>query len=219
MDEDAAASPTATIAADGEEREPAAPPKKSDNAMRLAVGLGAAATVLLAAVLYEGGWVLGSPHKTSAATSPIATASIHPSPTARVSASPSATPTATAPPAPVLFTLGNGVAGNMIFRIRPGTAVAGYTRLVFDMHGGGLPSMVITQPDNLHVAVTFKNTDATGLPVGGIHTSRVASVEPPVEQGADAIITIDLVHPVTVNAFTLPATGSYAWRLVVDLHS
>jgi hypothetical protein len=91
--------------------------------------------------------------------------------------------------------------------------------LVFDMHGSGLPSMVITRPDDLHVAVTFKDASGTGLPVNGIHSYHVAGVEPPVQQGPDATITIDLARPVRVTAFTLPATGSYAWRLVVDLHT
>jgi hypothetical protein len=30
---------------------------------------------------------------------------------------------------------------------------------------------------------------------------------------------VDLARPVRVTAFTLPATGGYAWRLVVDLHT
>jgi hypothetical protein len=119
----------------------------------------------------------------------------------------------------VLFTLGNGVGGGTVFRIRPGTAVAGYTRLVFDIHGNGLPTMVITRPDDLHVAVTFRNTTASGVPVNGIQSYQVASIEPAVQQGADGVITIDLARPARVTAFTLPATGSYAWRLVVDVHT
>ena len=203
--------------------EPAAPPaaaRKPDTAMRIAVGLGAAACVLLAAVLYEGGWLSKSVSKLGA-TNTAATASVRasvarPSPTIRASASlPSALPTA----APVLFTLGNGVSGGTVFRIRPGTAIAGYTRLVFDIHGGGLPTMVITKPDDLHIAVTFKNTSATGVPVNGIQSYQVAAIEPPVQQGADETITVDLARPVRVTAFTLAATGSYAWRLVVDLHT
>src|SRR5205823_14444955 len=140
----------------------APPPRKPDTVMRIAVGLVAAACVLLAAVLYEGGWLTKGLHNLSS-TSPTATASLHPSTSAspRLSASPSASPSA--PPAPVLFTLGNGVAGDSVFRIRPGTAVAGYTRLVFDMHGGGLPTMSITRPDDLHVALTFKNSTVTGI--------------------------------------------------------
>ena len=203
--------------------EPAAPPtaaRKPDTAMRIAVGLGAAACVLLAAVLYEGGWLSKSVSKLGA-TNTAATASVRasvarPSPTIRASASlPSALPTA----APVLFTLGNGVTGGTVFRIRPGTAIAGYTRLVFDIHGGGLPTMVITKPDDLHIAVTFKNTSATGVPVNGIQSYQVAAIESPVQQGADETITVDLARPVRVTAFTLAATGSYAWRLVVDLHT
>jgi hypothetical protein len=198
----------------------AAPPKKPDTAMRIAVGLGAAACVLLAAVLYEGGW-LKSPHKLSA-TAPTASVSIRPSATTRASLSPSASPSAsiaTAPPAPVLYTLGNGVSGGTMYRIRPGTAVAGYTRLVFDMHGGGLPTMVITQPDSSHVAVTFKGTNVAGAPVNGIRSYQVTAVEPGVQQGSDGTITIDLARAARITAFTLPATGSYAWRLVVDVHT
>jgi len=201
-----------------EEVAPAPPPRKPDTAMRIAVGLGAAACVLLAAVLYEGGWLAKGLHNLSW-TSPTATASLHPSPSAspRLSASSSVSPSA--PPAPVLFTLGNGVSGDSVFRIRPGTAVAGYTRLVFDMRGGGLPTMVISRPDEMHVAVTFKAATVTGVPVNGIHSSQVAGIEPAVQQGPDGTITIDLTRPVRVTAFTLPATGAYSWRLVVDLHT
>ena len=201
-----------------EESAPATLPRKPDTAMRLAVGLGAAACVLLAAVLYEGGWLAKGLHNLSS-TSPTATASLHPSASAspRLTATPSASPPS--PPAPVLFTLGNGVSGNSVFRIRPGTAVAGYTRLVFDMHGGGLPTMVITRPDDLHVAVTFKNSTVTGIPVNGIKSYQIAGIEPAAQQGSDGTITIDLARPVRVTAFTLPATGGYSWRLVLDLHT
>jgi len=197
----------------------AAPPRKPDTAMRIAVGLGAAACVLLAAVLYEGG-LLKTTQKVGS-TAATATQSIHPSATARASVSPSASPAATvsASTAPVLYTLGNGVTGGTMFRIRPGTAVAGYTRLVFDMNGNGLPTMIITRPDDLHVAVTFKDTNVTGAPVNGISSYHVTAVEPGVQQGADGNITIDLARPVRVTAFTLPATAGYAWRLVVDLHT
>jgi hypothetical protein len=194
-----------------------AAPRKPDTAMRIAVGLGAAACVLLAAVLYEGGWLKSS--QKPSATAPTATVSVKPSPTTRASISPSASPSASIAPAPVLFTLGNGVSGGTMFRIRPGTAVAGYTRLVFDIHGSGLPTMVVTRPDDLHVAVTFKGTNVAGAPVNGIHSYQVAAVEPGVEEGPDGTITIDLARPVRVTAFTLAATGSYAWRLVVDLHT
>jgi len=148
---------------------PATPPRKPDTAMRLAVGLGAAACVLLAAVLYEGGWLAKGLHNLSS-TSPTAAASVHASASAspRFTATPSASPLP--PPAPVLFTLGNGVSGNSVFRIRPGTAVAGYTRLVFDMHGGGLPTMIITRPDDLHIAVTFKR--ATRSPASSPRSSK-----------------------------------------------
>jgi hypothetical protein len=196
-----------------------APPRKPDTAMRIAVGLGAAACVLLAAVLYEGG--LFKPSHKVASTAATVAASIHPSPTAQasVSASPSPAPTVFASTAPVLYTLGNGVTGDTMFRIRPGTAVAGYTRLVFDMHGNGLPTMIVTRPDDLHVVVTFKDTNVAGAPVNGISSYHVSAVEPGVQQGPDGIMTIDLARPVRVTAFTLPATGGYAWRLVVDLHT
>jgi hypothetical protein len=193
-------------------------PHKPDTAMRIAVGLGAAACVLLAAVLYEGGWASKLLTGSASATKVAATASVRASATVRASASPSPIPTA-APTAPVLFTLGNGTTGGTVFRIRPGTAVAGYTRLVFDIRGGGLPTMVVTKPDDLHVAVTFQGTTVTGVPVNGISSYHVAGIEPGVQQGADGIITVDLARPVRVTAFTLPATGSYAWRLVIDLHT
>jgi hypothetical protein len=119
----------------------------------------------------------------------------------------------------VLYTFGNGVTGDTMFRIRPGTAVAGYTRLVFDMHGNGLPTMIITRPDDLHVAITFKDTNVAGAPTNGISSYHVTAVEPGVQQGSDGMITVDLARPVRVTAFTLPATGGYAWRLVVDLHT
>jgi len=197
----------------------AAPPRKPDTAMRIAVGLGAAACVLLAAVLYEGG-LLKTSNKVSSTAATVAH-SVHPSTTARASVSPSASPAASvsASTAPVLYTLGNGVTGGTMFRIRPGTAVAGYTRLVFDMHGGGLPTMIITRPDDLHVVVTFKDTNVTGAPVNGISSYHVTAVEPGVQQGPDGSITVDLARPVRVTAFTLAATGGYAWRLVVDLHT
>jgi hypothetical protein len=196
-------------------------PHKPDTAMRIAVGLGAAACVLLAAVLYEGGWlskvITGSPTAARVSATASVRPSVRPSATLRASAPPSLSPAAA--PAPVLFTLGNGVSGGTVFRIRPGTAVAGYTRLVFDIRGSGLPTMVISKPDDLHIAVTFKNTTATGVPVNGIQSYHVAGIEPAVQQGADGVITVDLARPVRVTAFTLPATGSYAWRLVLDLHT
>jgi cell division septation protein DedD len=192
--------------------------KKSDNAMRIAVGFGAAACVLLAALLYEGGYVLKA-GRFFGAVAPAATASARVSSTPRPSASASATPLPSKPPASVLYTLGTGAPGGTVFRIRPGTAVAGYTRLVFDIRGGGLPSMIITRPDDSHVEIIFKNATVTGVPVSGIRSYHVAAVEPGVQQGPDGSFTVDLAHPARVTAFTLPATGSYAWRLVVDLHT
>jgi hypothetical protein len=190
---------------------------KPDNAMRIAVGLGAAACVLLAAVLYEGGLISKVLNRSTSAAKVVATASVRPSATVRTSISPSLSPTPAAT-APVLFTLGNGVGGETMFRIRPGTAVAAYTRLVFDMHGSGLPTIVITQPDTLHLVVTFKDTNVTSASVNGISTRRVAAVEPGVQQGPDGIMTIDLARQVQVKATTLNATGAYAWRLVMDLY-
>jgi len=189
---------------------------KPENAMRIAVGLGAAACVLLAAVLYEGGLISKVLNRSTSAKV-VATASVRPSATVRASISPSLSPTPAAT-APVLFTLGNGVGGETMFRIRSGTAVAAYTRLVFDMHGTGLPTMVISQPDALHLVVTFKDTNVTSAPVNGITTRRVAAIEPGVQQGADGIMTIDLARQVQVKATTLNATGGYAWRLVMDLY-
>jgi hypothetical protein len=206
------------VALDEKDGTPPASRQKSDTAMRLAVGLGAAACVLLAAVLYEGGRFLPSNHKLSASAPPVATAT-HASATARPSASTTATPTVTAPPATVLFSFPNGASGGTVFRIRPGTAVAGLTRLVFDIHGNGLPTMQVTQPDDVHITVVFKDTTVSGVPVNGIRSYHVNAVEPGVQQGPDGSITIDLARPVRVTAFTLPATGSYAWRLVVDLHT
>ena len=200
------------------ESAPPAPPRKPDTAMRIAVGLGAAACVLLAAVLYEGGWLSKTPRK---ANSTAAVATVHPSPTTRASLSPSPSPSSSpsASSAPVLFTLGDGVAGGTMFRIRSGTAVAAYTRLVFDIHGSGLPTMTVTRPDDLHLVVTFKDTNVTSAPVNGLSSRRVAGVEPGVQQGPDGIMTVDLARPVRVQAFTLAATGGYAWRLVLDLYS
>jgi hypothetical protein len=194
-------------------------PRQPDNAMRIAVGLGAAACVLLAAVLYEGGLISKVVNRGNSAAKVVASASVRPSASIRPSASPSPSLSPTAAPAPVLFTLGNGVSGGTVYRIRPGTAVAGYTRLVFDIRGSGLPTMVITKPDDLHIGVTFQNTTAAGVPVNGIHSYQVAGIEPAVQQGADGLITIDLNRPARVTAFTLAATGSYAWRLVVDVHT
>jgi hypothetical protein len=196
---------------------PPAPPRKPDTAMRIAVGLGAAACVLLAAVLFEGGWLSKAPKKVG--SSAVVT-TIHPSVTTKASVAPSVAPSASPSPssAPVLFTLGDGVGGGTMFRIRVGTADPNFTRLVFDMHGSGLPTMVVTRPDDLHVVVTFKDTNVTSAPVNGISSRRVAGVEPGVQQGQDGIMTVDLVRPVQVKAFTLPATGSYAWRLVLDLY-
>jgi hypothetical protein len=79
--------------------------------------------------------------------------------------------------------------------------------------------MVITKPDDLHIAVTFQNTTAAGVAVNGIQSYQVSGIEPAVQQGADGVITIDLARPARVTAFTLAATGSYAWRLVVDVHT
>jgi hypothetical protein len=209
--------PALTFEAETETEAPVPTRPKSDRGMRLAVGLGAAACVLLAAVLYEGGYFLKT-RNLSAATA-TTRVSARPSASTRAVTSPSSAPSASRPPATVIYTLGNGVAGNTVFRIRPGTAVAGYTRLVFDMHGSGLPSMIITRPDDSHIDVIFKNTTLGTVAVNGIHSFQISAVEPGVQQGSDASFTIDLARAVRVTAFTLPATGSYAWRLVVDVHT
>jgi hypothetical protein len=98
-----------------------------------------------------------------------------------------------------------------------GTADARFTRLVFDMRGG-LPSMVVTQPNDTHLVVTFKKTTGSGVPVAGLRSNRVSGVEPAVQQGPDLSITVDLARPVKVQAFTLPAAGASAYRLVLDLY-
>ena len=197
--------------------EKAPPPASSahpDTVMRLAVGLGAAACVLLAAFLYEGGLLPRAAHKTRAALPTVSARAF-----TAASAPPSTTAAPTTPSAPVLFRLGDGVAGGTVYRIRPGTAVAGYTRLVFDIHGHGLPMMVITQPDPLHIAITFSGATGSALPVRGIRSRQVAAVEPAVQQGPDLVVTVDLARPDRITAFTLPAAGAYPFRLVVDLHT
>ena len=196
---------------------PSAPAGRPDNAMRLAVGLGAAACVLLAAFLYEGGLLSRPGHRTAALLpSARSTATARSLPPASIAPSPSAVAT---PAAPVLFSLGNGATGGTVYRIRPGTAVAGYTRLVFDIRGRGLPNMVIAQPDASHITITFSQTNGASVPVRGIRSFQVAAVEPAVQQGPDLIITVDLAHTGRVTAFTLPAAGAYSPRLVVDLHT
>ena len=199
---------------------PATPPlpRRPDTVMRLAVGLGAAACVLLAAFLYEGGLLSRGAQKTSATGSvATATATAHSLPAA--SAPPSASGSPSPPPAPVLFRLGNGATGGTVYRIRPGTAVAGYTRLVFDIRNSGLPAMVIARPDAMHITITFSGTSGVGVPVKGIRSFQVAGVEPAVQQGPDLVITVDMARPDRVTAFTLPAAGAYSPRLVVDLHT
>jgi len=200
---------------------PARVPKRSnaDNILRLAVGFGAAACVLLAAVLYEGGHLLNAHPVASASASASVRASVKASATVHPSAKTTVVPSASQPPATVLYVLGNGVSGNTVFRIRPGTAIAGYTRLVFDMHGAGLPSMVITQIDATHLQVIFKKTTVGTVPVSGIRSYQVAAVEPGVQSGPDGSFVIDLNRAVRVTAFTLPASGGYPWRLVIDLHA
>jgi len=193
-------------------------PGRSDTAVRLAVGLGAAGCVLLAALLYESGLF---PSRPTASASPRASASATvshratPQPTIAPSAAPSPTP----PPPAVLATLGQGVTGESVFRIRPGTANPTWTRLVFDLTGRGLPTMVIAQPDALHLQVTFRDTSGAGVPVSGIHSRQVLRVEPAVQQGPDLVITVDLTAPMRLVDFTLPPEQGYAPRLVLDIHS
>jgi hypothetical protein len=200
----------------------AALPSRPDTAMRLAVGLGAAGCVLLAALLYESGLFSGRPTasisprpSTSVALSQRATSR----PTVAPSTGPARAASPTAPPPVILARLGQGVAGESVFRIRPGTANPTWTRLVFDLTGGGLPTMVIAQPDALHLQVTFLNTTGAGVPVGGIHSRQVTGIEPAVQQGNDLVITVDLAAPMRLNDFTLPPEQGYAPRLVLDIHS
>jgi hypothetical protein len=191
----------------------------SDTLMRIVVGLGTAGCILLAAFLYEGDWL----HlRQQAAVSPAPSATVQPTPTPTAAPTPSPIPTPTPialAPAPVVARLGNGLTGESVIRIRPGTAYATYTRLVFDLQGAGLPSMVITRPDSLHLVVRFKATKAgSQLVVGGIHSAQVARIEAPLQDGADLLITIDLARPVRLVPFTLPASGGYHPRLVLDLY-
>lgn len=224
-----AAAPVASHEIEAEAVEPPAPdgvahqapaaPARPDTAIRLAVGLGAAACVLVAALLYESGWFPAGRPLASASPHPAVSASASHRAGATSSIRPSATPAPTPTPATVLATLGQGVSGESVFRIRPGTAVPTWTRLVFDLTGRGLPTMVIAQPDLLHLQVTFKDTTGAGVPVGGIHSRQVTGIEPAVQQGPDLVITVDLVAPVRLVDFTLPPAQGYAPRLVLDLHS
>jgi len=182
---------------------------------RVAVGLVAAVCVLLAGVLYmDGGLLTAFRTKPAPSHRPAASAS---APVASVTPSLTPSPTA-APTAPVIATLGNGVTGAQVYQIRVGTAVPQFTRLVFDMHAQGLPTMVITQPDAQHLVITFKDTTGAGVRTAGIHTARVAGIEPAVQQGNDLVFTIDLARPVQVKAFTLAPAPPLPWRLVVDLY-
>ena len=106
-----------------------------------------------------------------------------------------------------------------MFRIRPGNALPSFTRLVFDLTGSGLPTMVVTRPDDLHLVVTFRNTTGANVPVNGIHSIQVASVEPAVQNGPDLVITIDLNRSLRPVVFTLPPSAGYHPRLVLDLYS
>lgn len=192
------------------------PPPRTDNVMRIAVGLGAAACVLLAAVLYEGGGLFSSPSRKTAATAtprPSVSASLRPS----SSATPSTLPSTSAPA--VIAQVGDGATGESVLRIRPGSALPTFTRLVFDLSGSGLPAMVVSKPDDLHVLVTFRNTKGANVPVNGIHSIQVAGVEPAVQDGADLTFTIDLNRPVRPVVFTMAPSGGHPYRLVLDLYS
>jgi hypothetical protein len=194
------------------------PDRRWDAIMRIAVGLGAAACVLLAALLYEGG-LLSSLHIGKLVLRPSVAATVAAiRPTVHPSVHPSIAPTPSPSIGTVLATLGDGVSGERVFRIRPGTAYSSYTRLVFDLTGTGLPSMVVSQLDPTHVLVIFKNTTGTDVAVAGIHSIQVAAIEPAVQVGADLHFTIDLNRPVHLVEFTLPPGSGYAPRLVLDLH-
>jgi hypothetical protein len=184
---------------------------------RVSVGLVAAVCVLLAGFLYADGGLLtafrGRPAASHAASaSPRSSPAASVKPTRAPSPSPSLAPTPSA--AAAIATLGDGVAGGQVFRIRLGTADPRFSRLVFDMNAQGLPAMTITQPDPQHLVVTFKDTTGAGTPVGGLRTARLAAVEPAVQQGSDLVFTVDLARAVQVKAFTL--TGPP--RLVIDLY-
>ena len=182
---------------------------------RLAVGLVAAACVLLAGVLYADHGLLTAFRGRAASASHSPSASLKSSPGASVAPGLSPTPAAsTAPTAAVIANLGDGAVGERVWRLRVGTAVPAFTRLVFDMQGPGLPAMTVTQPDTLHLVVTFKDATGPGLATGGIHTVRVAGVEPAVQQGNDLVITVDLARTVQPKVFTLTGPA----RLVLDLY-
>ncbi len=193
---------------------------RMDRITRLAVGLGAAACVLLAALLYEGTGVLRSSRPTGS-TTPIASVTASSQASSKPKPSPSSTPAPTPAPTPVptpaglVASVGDGATGESVYRVRPGTAVPGYTRLVFDLDRPGLPTMVITRPDDLHVVVTFKQTAGANLAVGGIRSFHVSRLEPPVQQGDDLVITVELARPVRPVVFTLVNPA----RLVVDLYT
>ena len=182
---------------------------------RVSVGLVAAACVLLAGLLYADGGLL-----TAFRGHPSPSPSLKGSPAATVRPSRAPSPSASAIPTPsavaAIATLGDGIAGGQVFRIRLGTADPRFTRLVFDMNAQGLPTMTITQPDAQHLLVTFKDTTGAGTPTGGLHTARVAGVEPAVQQGNDLLFTIDLARAVQVKAFTLAPPPQF--RLVLDLY-
>jgi len=184
---------------------------------RLAVGLVAAACVLLAGILYADHGLLTAFRGRAASPSHTPSASVKTSPAASVAPSPAPSPTpaaSIAPAAAVIASLGDGAVGERVWRLRVGTAVPAFTRLVFDMQGPGLPAMTVTQPDTLHLVVTFKNATGPGLATGGIHTVRVAGVEPAVQQGNDLVITVDLARTVQPKVFTLTGPA----RLVLDLY-
>ncbi len=186
---------------------------------RVSVGLVAAACVLLAGLLYVDGGLLtafrGHPspsHPTSTSLKSSPAASVRPSRAPSPSASVAPTPSAVA----AIATLGDGVAGAQVFKIRLGTQDPRFTRLVFDMTAQGLPTMTVTQPDAQHLVVTFKDTTGAGTATSGLRTVRVAGVEPAVQQGNDLVFTIDLARAVQVKAFTLAPPPQY--RLVLDLY-
>lgn len=200
--------------------------ERISNVTRISVGLVAAACVILAGALYTDNGLLsafrGKPapsHRASASArsstpaSPAASRAASPSPSATPQPTPSAVGTAIA-------TLGDGVGGGQVTGIRLGTQDPRFSRLVFDMNAQGLPTMTITQPDAQHLVVTFKDTTGAGTPTGGIHTARVAGLEPPTQQGNDLVFTVDLARAVQVKASTrTPSDGPPPkYRLVLDLY-
>jgi len=227
------AAPSSDVADRREELEAApaeSPPEsreRDSNLLRLAVGLVAAACILLAGILYGQSGLWRILNRTAITQSPKVSATVRPnaSPSGQASLSPSPraslTPTPVpSPPVPVVASLGDGATGVKLYNVRYGTADARYTRIVFDMAGSGFPTMVVTKPDDTHLVVTLKEVAPQVTSIKpGTRLPRVSDVEGPVQQGQDLIATIVLSTPVNPAITTLPPEPGKGWRLVVDLYS